>query len=474
LTARLHNLKDLRVVSPLFASEPRELGKRLAVETVLIGTLHYSGGRLRAAVQLVSARNGSVLWAEDGQEIENGNLYTAQQVLASAIAARLRGRVLSAERAKLQRRGSTSTQAWEAFLRGRAEAVHIGMESGEGSASRARPYFETAVQLDPGFADAWAWLALVQQAEFFAGESQRSQLEAAIANTRRALAIDPDNIAARRTLIHIYHSTGQSEEALRQAKRAREVDATDPEAMLAAARAYFRTSMLDRAMSLYERYLTVYPDDEGARNDLLTACVFADAYERGIRAAQPGLAVQRLFYPTHLLYANSGDFSRAVPMARQSMFSPSAGLNNGYFAGVVLKAAGLDDEAQRLWREVIERMNRNLDQVDNERTRMFLAMTYAQTRQANKAREQIERALALNPGDPWILFFASEAEALLADRAAALDYLRRSVANGFLGLHYLDYYQKPLYGWHRYRKDPDFRAIREGLARKIAELRTRY
>jgi hypothetical protein len=62
----------------------------------------------------------------------------------------------------------------------------------------------------------------------------------------------------------------------------------------------------------------------------------------------------------------------------------------------------------------------------------------------------------------------------LADRDAALNALRRSVAGGFLGLHYLDYYQKPLYGWHRYRDDPEFKTIREGLARKIADLRARY
>jgi hypothetical protein len=105
---------------------------------------------------------------------------------------------------------------------------------------------------------------------------------------------------------------------------------------------------------------------------------------------------------------------------------------------------------------------------------MFLAMIYARLQNERLAREQLRRAFAVNSRDPWLLVFASETYAILNDRDAAVDALRKSVAAGYLGLHYLDYYQHAPNGWYRYRDDPEFLQIRAGLARKIADLRTRY
>jgi DNA-binding winged helix-turn-helix (wHTH) protein/TolB-like protein/Flp pilus assembly protein TadD len=472
LTARLRTLPNLRVVSPLFSVNPREAARQLAVEAVLIGTLRSSEGGLRASAQLLNARDGSVLWADEVEQLNGPDFYSAQRVLTSAIAARLRGRLMPAQMAKLVRRGSSSVEAYDLFMRGRAAALR-GPSQSDAGVSKAEEYFQRAVELDPGFAEAWAWLALAQQIQFVTGNANRARLAAAINNAHRALSIDPDNIAARRALIYIYDSTGQSEEGLRVAARALEINSQDPETALAAARAYFRASMLDRASALYERYLASYPDDQVARNDFLHVAVFADAYDRGLRAARPALATQNLLYPTFVLYANSGDFARAAPMARQS--SAMEQLPALYFGPLVLKAAGFQDEARTAWSDGAAKVTALLSNAENERSRMWLAMIYAQLDRAGEARDQIHRALTLNPEDPWILFFASETHALLGDRAKALACLRKSVSQGFLGLHYLDYYhRKPLCGWNRYRADAEFLEIRNGLALKIAELRRRY
>lgn len=52
-------------------------------------------------------------------------------------------------------------------------------------------------------------------------------------------------------------------------------------------------------------------------------------------------------------------------------------------------------------------------------------------------------------------------------------FVARVHRKGIPWLHYLTYYQKPFYGWHRYRSDPEFRAIYAGLAQKVADLRAR-
>jgi tetratricopeptide (TPR) repeat protein len=232
--------------------------------------------------------------------------------------------------------------------------------------------------------------------------------------------------------------------------------------------------MLDRAMDLYERYLTAYPDDEDASYQLVHACLFAKAYDRGLRHAQSKIAVQRLLWPTYLLYSYSGEMRQAVALARQEISFGQGGPAPAYFGPLVLATAGLHDEARRGWIRSAERLESRIRVADNERTRMFLALIYARLSDERAAREQVRRAQALNPGDPWVSFFASEVNAVLKDRAAALDALRASVAGGFLGLHYLDYYQQHPNGWFAYRDDPEFLRIRAGLAQKIAELRSRY
>jgi DNA-binding winged helix-turn-helix (wHTH) protein/tetratricopeptide (TPR) repeat protein len=473
VAARLRTIPALRVTSPLSAVDPRDVSNRLSIDTILNGRLDVAAGRLRVAAQLRSAQDGTVLWAENVTDLDAGDLQPALARMASSVAVRLCGQLLPRERARLERRGSTNAEAYEAFLRGRAEMLRNAVDV-EHAPSRAAGYFETAVRLDPGFPDAWAGLARAQQAQFFRGSADRSLMAAAMQNARRALSIDPENILARNALIRIYTSTGQNEDMLREAKHALEINPADPDAQSAAAMAYFRTAMLDRAMDLFERYVAAYPDDEDAWFELVHACLFAKAYERGIRHAQPLVARQRLLFPTYLLYANSGDMPHAVALARQSIASGQGAPPTAYFSGLVLYKAGLETEAQAAWVRAAAHMEERLLRADNDRSRVFLGLIYARLHESRTAREQVRRALALSPGDPWVLFFASEIYALLGDRTAALESVRESVSSGFLGLHLLDYYQQAPNGWYAYRQEPAFVQIRDGLARRIADLRTRY
>jgi tetratricopeptide (TPR) repeat protein len=428
---------------------------------------------VRVTAQLSSATDGAVLWAEESAGVSADDFASKLPTMAASIAARLGGRLLPGERSQLERRGAINSEAYQDFLRGRAELLRNSVDLGYAPA-KAVAHFQAALRLDPGFADAWAALAFAQQGEFGLGKGGAELLATAMDNARHALSIDPDNILARRALIRIYHSTGQDEDMLREAKRVLEINPADPDAQAAAALAYFRTGMLDRAMDLYERYLAAYPDDQDGWFQLVHACLFAKAYDRGLRHARPHVAIQHLLFPTYLLYANSGAISRAVPLARQQIALDQSQIAPGYFSALVLDSAGFHEEAASAWTGAIRKIEAGLLHADNERKRAFLAMMYARLNQPDTAREQLARAHELKPGDPWLSFFSSETYALLGDRAAALAALRGSVAAGFLGVHYLHYYQEAPNGWHRFRNDPEYVQIRTGLEHKIAVLRTRY
>jgi DNA-binding winged helix-turn-helix (wHTH) protein/tetratricopeptide (TPR) repeat protein len=472
VAARLRTVRDLQVVSLLSPLDAKPV-PRVSVETILSGMLDLSGGRARVAAQLIKADDGTVIWAENATDLEVGDLHSALTRLASSIAARLYGRLKPLERSRIERKGSTNAEAYQAYLRGRAEMLNNALDT-ETAPDKAVSYLETAIQLDPGFAEAWAALALARTIQHTAGNGSPFPLAIAIQNANRALAIDPANIMARHALIRIFQWNGQHGDMLREAKRVLDINAADPEAQAAAAYAYRYSAMLDRAIDLYERYLAAYPDDQDASYQLVHACLFAKAYDRGIRHARRLLSTQRLLFPTFLLYFNAGDVPNALTLARQSIALNQGGAPAAYFAPLVVDSAGLQTEARAGWEHAAERLTGRLGRAENERTRVFLAMTYARLGRQAAAREQISRAIAVNAGDPSTLFFVSETYALLGDHLAAVDALRRSVAGGFLGLHFLDYYQQPPNGWFRYRQDAEFVSIRAGLAAKIADLRTRY
>jgi len=145
------------------------------------------------------------------------------------------------------------------------------------------------------------------------------------------------------------------------------------------------------------------------------------------------------------------------------------------FAGYVLQELGEAPLAERIWRERAPVLERGLAGIRNERQRIGLGLIYAGLRDKPRALEQVRLALETNPGDPWSLFYAADIHAQLDDERKALETLRQAVDRGFLALHYLDNHLKHWpFGLYRFRNHPDFRAVRDQLASKVARLREQY
>jgi hypothetical protein len=98
---------------------------------------------------------------------------------------------------------------------------------------------EQAVQLDPGFAEAYGWLAFAQHQSAPSGITRAQNLRAAISNVTQALSRDPNSFIPMRALVHIQHAAGRELEGLLMARRALETNPDDLDAIAAAAEAYF-------------------------------------------------------------------------------------------------------------------------------------------------------------------------------------------------------------------------------------------
>jgi tetratricopeptide (TPR) repeat protein len=99
---------------------------------------------------------------------------------------------------------------------------------------------------------------------------------------------------------------------------------------------------------------------------------------------------------------------------------------------------------------------------------------YAHLGLREKALETDQHALEAHPNHPFVLYYTSRTRAILGDKDKAIETLKQAVHHGWIGIHYVDYDQRP--GWElcNLRDDPQFQAVRTGLARKVAELEKQY
>jgi serine/threonine-protein kinase len=167
--------------------DPRSVGAKLNVATVLEGTMRRAGNRLRVTVQLISTSDGYQLWSERYDRVLE-DVFAVQDEIASAIAGRLRVSLEAARSESGARQPTQNMAAYQLYLKGRALLYQRGR-----SIALALDCFKQAVALDPDYAQAWAGVADGYTTSGYSGFAAASQvMPQGLAAARRAVALDPD------------------------------------------------------------------------------------------------------------------------------------------------------------------------------------------------------------------------------------------------------------------------------------------
>ena len=164
----------------------RTIGERLKVRTVLEGSVRKAGDRLRIMVQLVSAEGGYHLWSER-YDRELADVFEIQDEISQSVARALSVVLSDRERDALQRPPTSSLEAYDFYLKGRRLLTRLSLEL-----RYAPPLFKRAIELDPGFALAFAGLAEASYWLYFWGGGHPDDLRQADDASRRALELAPD------------------------------------------------------------------------------------------------------------------------------------------------------------------------------------------------------------------------------------------------------------------------------------------
>ncbi len=159
LITRLSNSRRLTVRSTSASlrhagQDPVAAGRELNVDCVLDGKFQRAGDRVRVTVQLVRVRDGVTLWAATFEE-KFTDIFAVQDSISEQVAGALTLRLTREDREHMLKRYTESTEAYQAYLKGRFLLDRRTAES----VQRAKDYFQEAVERDPRYALAYSGLA---------------------------------------------------------------------------------------------------------------------------------------------------------------------------------------------------------------------------------------------------------------------------------------------------------------------------
>lgn len=288
----LSRIDGLRVAARTssFALRNRELDVRaiadtLDVHAVLEGSVLVNGDRLRVIAQLIDARTGYHIWSEqyDGRV---SDAFALQDSVAYAIASALHLRLTDAGTRAAS--AAPSFEAYDLYLRG----LYLRNSLSADALSQAAELFDRVIELEPGYAQAWAAKASVIAPQAYFRYTDRDR---AVAELRmlvsRALELDPRAGEAHASLavLRLFYEWDwpAAEAALR---RATELNPNDAHAWHHLGNLHSVMGNLAAAVAARERAVQLDPLNARTRivlcRDYQRAGNFEGAMEQARRAAQ--------------------------------------------------------------------------------------------------------------------------------------------------------------------------------------------
>jgi adenylate cyclase len=333
----------------------QQVSRELGVRYVLEGSVRKAGNRVRITAQLIDGSSGGHVWAER-YDRDLTDIFEVQDEVTGEIVAALKVHLTLDERRRVESRGTSSIAAHDRFLRGRQLFWQMSREA----IAQAQTLFEQAIALDPDFCLAHAYLAFthtqqainrwsadpegsLERAKELADRAltldpteaeahyvrgivhlwQQKNVDQAIADAERAIALDPNFARGYGSLGAALHYAGRSEEALeRLATMARLDPHHPPSYQHFVAQALFALERFEDAVRALKARLARQPHSD-VSHVLLAACYGHLGRTDGARAEwQEALRINPDYSIEHrrqiLPYKNPADFERVLEGLRKA------------------------------------------------------------------------------------------------------------------------------------------------------------
>ena len=343
-------------------AEP-EVGRQLNAGFVLSGSLRRAGNRLRLTAQLIETLSGHSVWAER-YDRELADVFAIQDEIAHSIASALQVALTETEKKAIGKAPTANVKAYDYYLRGR-QFFHQFREKGF---EFAQQMFERAIEIDPGYARAYAGIADCCSFLYTYWHASVNTLEQADAASRKALELDPDLAEAHASRGLAVSLRKQYDEASHEFETAIRLDPNLFEAYYFYGRSRLAEGKMPEAAALFEKASNVNPED----------------------------------YQSPALLAN------------------------------VYRTLGRTADMERVYRKALEIVEKHVEIHPDDARALYMgagALTVIGERQ--RALDWTRRALAIEPDDPGVLYNIACNYSQLGRPEEALDCLEKAIQNGF-------------------------------------------
>jgi adenylate cyclase len=238
----------------------QQIAEDLGVRYVLEGSVQKAGERVRINAQLVDGLTGLHIWAER-YDRKISDIFALQDDITNQVVTALEVKLTEGEAARVSRRQTENTEAYELFRRGLEHQRRATKTDND----QARRLFEKAVAVDPSFADAWCFLGYTHQEDWYFGWSENAtqSLEQATTLAQKAIALDDSSPCPYMLLETIHLWRRDYEKAIAYGEKAVALEPNHADATLQLARTLTYAGRPEETIELTKKAMRLspyYPD----------------------------------------------------------------------------------------------------------------------------------------------------------------------------------------------------------------------
>jgi len=236
----------------------KTLANELGVRYVVEGSIRRTENEIRINVQMIDAHRGSNLWAEQ-YDRPLSSLFEIQDEVRAKIVSALSLKLKEVDVRKGQERYTNSFDAYDLFLQGQS---HLIQRASAVDNRLAREQFERAIAIDPGFARAYAALAMANADAYRHDWAEDPELTGRIAlqQVRHAIALDPELRYATLAAGYVeFFVAGNHQQAAAMVERTLQLDPKNADAHLLLAVIYVHANEYKKSEAYVESGMRLNP-----------------------------------------------------------------------------------------------------------------------------------------------------------------------------------------------------------------------